>query len=87
MTPAPDPQHQDTLANLNDDLRQHVKSRGLGKVYFAPVDVILDNTTIVQPDLVFVDGDRLGRITKRGIEGPPTLVVEVSTARPLRPSA
>jgi Uma2 family endonuclease len=41
------------------------------------VDVILSDTTIVQPDLVFVATDRLDRVSARGIEGAPTLVVEI----------
>ena len=52
-------------------------SLGLGEVLYAPLDCILDDTTIVQPDLVFVDTTRLGQISERGIEGPPTLVIEI----------
>jgi Uma2 family endonuclease len=77
VTPAPSPDHQDSLANLNDVIRQHVRTRGLGKVFFAPLDCILDETTIVQPDLVYLDTNRLGQLSKRGVEGPPTLAVEV----------
>ncbi len=77
VTPAPTPDHQETSGNFNDVLRHHVKSRRLGKLYYAPIDCILDDTTIVQPDLVFVDTTRLERISRRGIEGAPTLVVEV----------
>ncbi len=36
-----------------------------------------DETTIVQPDLVYVDRVRLAAVSERGILGPPTLVVEV----------
>ena len=49
---------------------------------YAPVDVILADTTIVQPDLVHLDPTRAGLVSERGIEGRPTLVVEV-----LSPSA
>lgn len=77
VTPAPSPRHQDAGANLGDVLRAHVKAHALGKVYYAPIDVILADTTIVQPDLVHVAAARLGSITSRGIEGPPDLVVEV----------
>ena len=77
VTPSPSPQHQDVLANLNDLVRAHVKSRGLGWTYFAPIDVILADTTIVQPDLVYLATDRSHLLSRRGIEGPPALVVEV----------
>jgi Uma2 family endonuclease len=50
----------------------------------APFDVILAETTIVQPDIIFVPNDRLGIFSSRGAEGAPTLVIEIlspSTAR------
>ncbi len=43
----------------------------------SPLDVILSESSIVQPDIVFLDDARLGAISRRGIEGPPTLVIEV----------
>jgi Uma2 family endonuclease len=77
VTPAPSPQHQRILGNLNEMLRQHIKARNLGEVFFAPIDCILGETTVVQPDLVYLDRTRIGGISQRGIEGPPTLVVEI----------
>ncbi len=77
VTPAPSPQHQLISGNLYDILRQHVKSRGLGQVIFAPIDCILGETTVVQPDLVFLDSSRLSIVSTRGLEGPPTLAVEI----------
>src|SRR3972149_8448550 len=58
-------------------LGQHVKTRGLGEVFFAPIDCLLSETTVVQPDLVFLDTTRVGLVSDRGIEGAPTLVVEI----------
>jgi Uma2 family endonuclease len=36
-----------------------------------------DETTILQPDVLFLDRERLNAIRERAIEGPPTLVVEI----------
>jgi Uma2 family endonuclease len=41
------------------------------------VDCILENITVVQPDIVFVATAQLSVVSERGIEGPPTLAVEV----------
>jgi Uma2 family endonuclease len=76
-TPAPTPQHQLVTRNLFRLVDQHVRATRAGEVLFAPIDVILSETSIVQPDLVFVDRNRLDAISRRGIEGAPTLVVEV----------
>jgi Uma2 family endonuclease len=77
VTPAPTPRHQGISRDLFDALWAHVKAHRLGTLYYAPIDVILADTTIVQPDIVYLDNDRLSGITSRGIEGPPTLVIEI----------
>lgn len=77
VTPVPSPQHQRVSGNLNEILRQHVKSRRLGELFYAPIDCILSETTVVQPDLVYLEASRLRAVSARGIEGPPTLVVEI----------
>lgn len=77
MTPAPSTIHQSVSANLEFILIKHVKKKKLGRIFDAPVDVILNRTTVVQPDLVFVAKQRLSMVTERAIEGPPDLVVEI----------
>jgi len=77
VTPAPSPQHQLIIRNLFRLLDSHVQSKRIGEVLFAPLDVILSDTSIVQPDIVFLDTTRLSAISRRGVEGPPTLAIEV----------
>jgi Uma2 family endonuclease len=78
---APTPLHQIVLLNLATFLDAHVKARKLGRIMVAPLDVILSDrpreTTILQPDVLFLDRERLSAISQRAIEGPPTLVVEI----------
>ena len=75
--PTPGTRHQGAVVNVITLLLQHVRSRGLGKVFVAPTDCILSNVTVVQPDILYIATDRLSIISERGIEGAPTLVVEV----------
>jgi Uma2 family endonuclease len=81
LTPAPTPLHQIVLLNLAAFLDAHVKARNLGRILVAPLDVILsdrpDHTTILQPDVLFLDREGLGAISQRAVEGPPTLAVEI----------
>jgi Uma2 family endonuclease len=77
VTPAPGTRHQRVVGELFILLAQHVKRRQLGQVFVSPVDCILGDTSVVQPDVVYLGRDRLTAISDRGIEGPPTLVVEV----------
>lgn len=80
-TPAPTPLHQIVLFNLAKVLDAHAGVRNLGRIMVAPLDVILSDqpgeTTILQPDIIFLDRARLRSISHRAIEGPPTLAVEI----------
>jgi Uma2 family endonuclease len=77
VTPAPTPQHQIVAANMVRVLAGHVPAVAPGLLLFAPLDVILADSTIVQPDVVYLAPDRLGRVSGRGIEGAPTLGIEI----------
>jgi len=94
VAPAPSPQHQMVSRNLFRILDGYVRVRGIGEVLYAPIDVILSDTSIVQPDIVYLDTAvqpdivyldtaQLGRISRRGIEGAPTLVVSRTHLAPL----
>ena len=77
VTASPTTVHQLVSGNLEFLLQTHVKAHALGSVLDAPVDVILDETTVVVPDLVFISAGRCSIIERRGIVGPPDLVVEI----------
>ncbi len=77
MTPAPGTGHQWVAQRLNALLYQFVEANGLGRVYFAPLDVVLTRHDVVEPDLLFVSKQRLGIITAPNIQGAPDLVVEI----------
>jgi hypothetical protein len=53
VTPARSPRHQQLSRDLLVLLQAHVGRHGLGEVLVAPTDCILDDTTVVQPYLVF----------------------------------
>jgi Uma2 family endonuclease len=77
VTPAPGTRHQRVIGAMHVLLRTHVNDRRLGEVFLSPVDCILSDVTVVQPDLVYLDPSRAPLVSERAIEGPPTLVVEI----------
>ena len=70
MAPAPGSKHQQDLLNLAVLLTQFVREHGLGVIFIAPLDVILSDEDVVQPDLLFVAQERRSIISERGCEGP-----------------
>jgi Uma2 family endonuclease len=81
MTPAPSPADQYASKSLQRILETHFEGQRKCLVFAAPIDVILANEDVVQPDLVVVrDGPQ---ISARGVEGPPHVLVEIlSPSRP-----
>jgi Uma2 family endonuclease len=77
VTPAPGPSHQRVVLRLAVLLDAWVRRHALGEVFPAPVDVVLSEADVVQPDLVYVSAGRLDIVTARAIQGAPDLVVEV----------
>ena len=77
LSEAPSRNHQGSQVNIGSPLYVFVRSNGLGVVYFAPRDVMLTDTDVVQPDLMFISNERLHIDTERGVHGAPDLVVEV----------
>lgn len=75
VTPAPTPLHQRLSKRLQRRLEDHFEARGLGEVFNAPIDLILAEHDIVEPDLLIVAEP--AQISGRGIEGVPLLVAEV----------
>ncbi|MGH9074460.1 MAG: Uma2 family endonuclease, partial [Acidimicrobiales bacterium] len=73
MTPPPGTDHQDVVARLLVVLHQAARPRGL-RVYPAPLAWRIGPGQVPEPDLMVVPPES---VTKRAIEGPPVLVVEV----------
>ena len=80
---APAPRHQSAVLALSLALDRHVRDRQLGRVWIAPLDVVLSErrALIVQPDLMFISNEREWIVTDR-VRGAPDLVVEVLSPNP-----
>lgn len=77
VTPGPSPRHQRVVTRLIQLLGPFVHEHGLGEVFPGPIDVLFGEGDYVEPDLVFVGASGARRVTDRGIEGAPDLVVEI----------
>ncbi len=77
VTPSPNLRHQAVLQNLNHLLHAFAREHRLGRVFFAPLDVVFTRHDVVEPDLIFVSHERDSILTAANLQGAPDLVVEV----------
>ena len=77
MTPSPNARHQRILRKLAFRLSAHVEEHGLGEVFIAPFDVIFEDHSVVEPDILFVTAKRASIVGEEAIHGAPDLVVEI----------
>ncbi len=76
MVPSPTLNHQDIVLNLAIKIKEYLTMNNIGRIWIAPVDVILSETDVVIPDLVFIS-DKNTVIDKKNIKGTPDLLIEV----------
>lgn len=84
MAAAPNTEHQMIQSETGWHVKGFVREGDLGWVFYSPIDVVLSDYVVVQPDLVFVSKARAAIITRANIRGAPDLVLEIlspSTAR------
>lgn len=81
MSPAPLTSHARIQAQIFAAINSFVEGNEIGEVFFAPVDVYLNNKNAFQPDILFILKDRKDIIKEQGVYGAPDLVIEVLSKR------
>jgi Uma2 family endonuclease len=82
VSPAPTTLHQTVCALLTEYLLRVARISG-GRALAGPVDVVLADHSVVQPDVVYVTKSRRGIIEER-IQGAPDLAIEVLSPHHVR---
>ncbi|MEO5360967.1 MAG: Uma2 family endonuclease [Nitrospirota bacterium] len=77
VSPSPFRKHQEILKRLNRIIDRHVEANSLGRLYFSPLDVILEEgVNRVQPDILFIRKEN-AVILQDWIRGVPDMVCEI----------
>src|SRR2546422_2254449 len=84
MAPAPDTWHQDWSRKLFRLIDRFVMKNNPGELFYAPIDIVLDEENTVQPDIVFIATPNLQIIQRRAIFGVPELLVELVSPSSVR---
>jgi Uma2 family endonuclease len=80
MVSSSNTKHQRVSKKLLVALARQVEERNLGEIFVAPYDVILSDDNIVQPDILFIAGGRVGLVGELNLQGVPDLVIEILSA-------
>lgn len=80
---SPSPIHQHAVGQLFLALHRHLQRHPVGRVWLAPLDVVLDQARglVLQPDLLVIADGRDGIVRDR-VYGPPDLCIEVLSPAP-----
>src|SRR5881392_2282466 len=72
VTPSPLQRHQSVTANVFFHIRLWLEEHHNGRVWFAPLDVVLSNFDVVVPDVLYATKARLEEISDpRNLRGAP----------------
>ena len=79
MTPSPSWKHQDISRNLETLLDKYVQEKSLGKIFDAPLDVVLDEHNVVQPDILYISRQNSAILQdeSHAVMGIPELIIEI----------
>jgi Uma2 family endonuclease len=83
VTPSPLSKHQLVVSRIAAAFFRFLDDHPIGELFMAPLDVILSDYDVLEPDLLFILNERLS-IMQDWIRGAPDLVIEVlspTTAR------
>ncbi len=80
VTPSPNLRHQAILGELYAAIHAYLKTHPIGRVFFAPLDVVVSDVDVVEPDLLYVSRERAAEIlVPQHVRGAPDLVIEIAS--------
>lgn len=80
VTPSPNMRHQGISGNLHFLIRAWLEVHPIGRLFYAPFDVVLTQFDVVEPDLLYMSNERAKEIlTDLNVQGVPELVIEITS--------
>ena len=79
MSPAPFTNHQRIVRKVIFALLKFIEEEQSGELFFAPTDVVLNNSNVVQPDILFILNENSKIIAEKHIKGVPDLIIEITS--------
>ena len=72
--------HQAVSGNIHFLIRAWLETHPIGRIFYAPFDVVFTNFDVVEPDLLHISHERAAQIlTEKHVTGAPEIVVEIGS--------
>jgi len=80
VTPSPSTKHQRVSMHLTLMIGGWLEEHPVGRLFYAPYDVVLSLFDVVEPDLLYLSNERAAEVmTSQHLRGAPELVVEIGS--------
>ena len=80
VTPSPNTAHQRISGSLHLLIASWLETHPIGRIFYAPYDVVFSTFDVVEPDLLYLSNERAAQVlTPIHARGVPELVVEIAS--------
>ena len=69
--------HQRIVGEIFYCLRCHLAEAGTGEVFISPLDVVLSEYDVLEPDVIYLTAEQVSAQTQKHLHGAPALAIEV----------
>jgi len=77
LNPAAVPLHRQITLRIASTLLNYFDERRNGRVYTGPLDIVLSDATVLEPDVVVILNERVALIGSKNVQGAPDIAIEV----------
>jgi Uma2 family endonuclease len=80
VTPSPNTRHQEISGRFHLLIGAWLLSHPVGRLFYAPFDVVFSRFDVVEPDLLYLTNERAQEVlTKLHVAGTPNIVIEIGS--------
>ena len=80
VTPSPNMRHQRISGSLYLLIGNWLEDHPVGKIFYAPFDVVMSHYDVVEPDLLYMSNEQAAAVlTAQHVRGAPDLVIEIGS--------
>jgi Uma2 family endonuclease len=80
VTPSPNTRHQEISGRLYLLIGKWLEQHPIGRLFYAPFDVVFTRFDVVEPDLLYMSNERADEIlTTQHVTGAPEIVMEIGS--------